>query len=193
MRKLKLQMDMTVDGFVGRPDGKMDWVTFNRDDGLKSHSLRNLEGVDCILLILGRNTKMSFIPYYASVANNPQDPLFAYGKRLTEIPKIVFSKVHEKSEWPNTKVNNGEIVEEVNKLKKQMGKDIIVFGGAKFASTLIKNRLVDEFHLLVNPVAIGSGLSIFKDLESKLDMSLVKAKSFECGIVWLHYEPKSKT
>jgi dihydrofolate reductase len=192
MRKLKLQMDITVDGFVGRPNGNMDWPTFNRDDELKSYSLTNLEGIDCILMILGRNTKMSFIPYWASVANNPKDPNFAYGKRLTEIPKIVFSKAHERSEWANTKVINGEVVEEISKLKKQKGKDIIVFGGAKFASTLIKNRLVDEFHLLVNPVAIGNGLSIFKDLENKLDMSLVEAKSFECGIVWLQYQPKNE-
>jgi dihydrofolate reductase len=126
------------------------------------------------------------------VAKNPKDPNFAYGKRLMEIPIIVFSKAHEKSEWANTKVIKGEVVEEVSKLKKQRGKDIIVFGGAKFASTLIKNRLVDEFHLLVNPVAIGNGLSIFKDLEIKLDMRLVKAKSFECGIVWLQYEPKNE-
>ncbi len=192
MRKLKLQMDITVDGFVGRPNGKMDWPTFNRDDELKSYSLKNLKGVDCILMILGRNTKMSFIPYWASVANNPKDPNCAYGKRLTEIPKIVFSKTHEKSEWANTQVIHGEVVAQVVKLKTQKGKDIIVFGGAKFASTLINNRLVDEFHLLVNPVAIGNGLSIFKDLETKLDLSLVKAKSFECGIVWLQYELKNE-
>jgi dihydrofolate reductase len=192
MRKLKLQIDMTVDGFVGRPNGKMDWPTFNRDDELKSYSLTNLEGVDCILMILGRNTKMSFIPYWASVANNPKDPNYAYGKRLTEIPKIVFSKAHEKSEWANTKVVNAEVVAEVGKLKAQQGKDIVVFGGAKFASTLINNRLVDEYHLLVNPVAIGDGLSMFKDLKNKLDMSLVKAKSFECGIVWLQYELKKE-
>lgn len=66
----------------------------------------------------------------------------------------------------------------------------MVVGGAKFASALIKHRLVDEIHLLINPVAIGSGRPIFGDLESKQVLTLVKAKSFDCGIIWLHYEPK---
>jgi dihydrofolate reductase len=141
-------------------------------------------------MTLGHNSKMSFIPYWAAVADNKTDPNFALGKRLTDIPKIVFSRTLTDSEWANTKIINGDIVEEITKLKKQKGNDIIVYGGARFASMLIKNRLVDEFHLLVNPVAISSGLPIFKELDSKQDLTLVKARQFDCGIVVLHYEPK---
>ncbi len=191
MRKVKLQMNISIDGFVGRSNGEMDWVTFNWDGELRKYSLTNLERVDCILLILGRNPKMSFIPYWDSVADDPDNPDFAYGKKLTETPKIVFSKTLTDSEWANTKVVNGEVVEEITRLKKGEGNDMMVFGGASFASTLIKHRLIDEYHLLVNPVAIGSGLPIFKELDGKQNMTLVKSRSFDCGIVWLHYEPKN--
>ena len=191
MRKLKLQIHITIDGFVGRQNGEMDWVTFNWDDKLRNYSVTNLDQVDCIIMTLGHDTKMSFIPYWASVADNKTDPNFALGKRLTDIPKIVFSRTLTDSEWANTKMINGDIVEEITKLKKQKGNDIIVYGGARFASTLIKHRLVDEFHLLVNPVAIGSGLPIFNELDSKQNLTLVKSKSYDCGIVVLHYEPKN--
>ncbi len=191
MRKLKLQIHITIDGFVGRQNGEMDWMNFNLDDDLRNYMIANLEQVDIILLTLGHNSKMSFIPYWASVAENKSDPFFAFGKRLTDIPKIVFSRTPTDSEWANTKIINGDIVEEITKLKKQKGKDIIVYGGARFASTLIKHQLVDEFHLLVNPVAIGNGLPIFNELVSKQNLTLVKSKSFDCGIIVLHYEPKN--
>jgi dihydrofolate reductase len=192
MRKLKLQIHMTIDGFVGNANGEMDWVTFNWDDELRNYSVTNLDQVDCILMTLGHNSKMNFIPYWASVAENKSDPNFVLGKKLTDIPKIVFSRTLTISKWANTKMINGDIVEEIIKLKKQKGNDIIVYGGARFASTLIRHRLIDEFHLLINPVAIGSGLSIFKELDSKQNLTLEKARQFDCGIVVLHYEPKCK-
>jgi len=188
MRKLKLQIHISIDGFVGGPNGEMD---FKWDADTRNYSLANLEGVDLILLALGRNTKMGFIPYWASAADNPKDPDFAIGKKLTDTPKLVFSRTLTRSEWANTKVVNGEIVEEITQLKKQPGGDMIAFGGARFASTLIKHKLIDEFHLLVNPVALGSGLPIFKELDNKQKMTLVKSKAFDCGIVWLHYEPSN--
>jgi dihydrofolate reductase len=84
------------------------------------------------------------------------------------------------------------LVEEIAKLKKQGGKDIIAYGGATFVSALIKYGLVDEFHLFINPTVIGSGMSIFKELDSKQNLVLVKSTSFDCGIVVLNYEPQRK-
>ena len=172
MRKLKLQMHITIDGFVGRQNGEMDWVIFNWDDKLRNYAVTNLDQVDFIIMTLGHNSKMNFIPYWASVAENKPDPFFALGKKITDIPKIVFSRALINSEWANTKMINGDIVEEITKLKKQKGNDLMVYGGARFASTLIRHRLIDEFHLLINPVAIGSGLSIFKELDSKQNLTL---------------------
>jgi dihydrofolate reductase len=107
---------------------------------------------------------------------------------MNNTSKIVFSKTLEKSEWVNTVLAKGDLAEEIKKLKNQNGKDIIAYGGATFVSSLIKAGLIDEFHLFINPTAIGSGMTIFKGLDIKQNMTLVKSKSFDCGIVVLCYE-----
>ena len=90
----------------------------------------------------------------------------------------------------DTVLAKGNLVGEITKLKKQDGKDIIAYGGATFVSALIKHGLIDEFHLFINPAAIGNGMTIFKGLDRKQNLRLVKSKSFDCGIVVLNYEPK---
>jgi dihydrofolate reductase len=87
-------------------------------------------------------------------------------------------------------VATGELTEEIIRLKGQNGKDIIVYGGASFDSSLIKEGLIDEFHLFINPAAIGKGMTIFKDLNEIQKFKLVKSIAFDCGIVVLHYEAK---
>ena len=83
---------------------------------------------------------------------------------MIETPKVVFTKTLKKSQWANTDIATGELVEEIIKLKSQNGKDIIVYGGASFDSSLIKEGLIDDFYLFINPLAIGKGMTIFKDL-----------------------------
>jgi dihydrofolate reductase len=104
--------------------------------------------------------------------------------------KVVFTKTLDKSEWDNTVLAKGDLVDEITKLKIQDGKDIIAYGGATFVSALIKQGLIDEFHLFINPTAIGNGMTIFKELDSKQNLTLVKSTSFDCGIVVLNYELK---
>lgn len=190
MRKLKLQVQITVDGFIAGTNGEMDWMEFNWDDGLKQYVAELTEPVDSI--VLGRKLAEGFIPYWTSVAANPEDPQFLAGKKFTETSKVVFTKTLDKPDWDNTVLAKGGLAEEINKLKNQEGGDIIAYGGATFVSSLIKNGLVDEFHLFINPTAIGNGLPIFKALDSKQNLALIKATSFDCGIVVLHYEPKTK-
>jgi dihydrofolate reductase len=100
----------------------------------------------------------------------------------------VFTKTLKKSRWINTEIATGDLIEEVNKIKSQNGRDIIVYGGVSFDSSLIKEKLIDEFYLFINPVAIGNGLSIFKDLNEVQKYTLIESKVFECGIVLLRYE-----
>lgn len=185
MRKLKLQMQVTVDGFVAGPNGEMDWMTFNWDDELKNYVNEITAPVDCILL--GRNLAQGFIPAWVSRLADPE--MAAFARKMVETPKIVFSKTLETVEWENTKLAQGVSAQEISQLKAQSGQDIIVYGGGSFVSSLIKDGLIDEFNLFVNPVALGKGMAIFSDLEDKLRLTLVKSKAFDCGIVLLCYEP----
>jgi dihydrofolate reductase len=123
---------------------------------------------------------------------NPNDPEFVFAKKMVETPKIVFTKTLDKSPWPNTDLAKGDLVTEVNALKNKSGKDMIVYGGATFVSSLIKAGLIDEYHFFINPTAISNGMTIFREPESKLKLKLVKSKAFDCGIVGLHYEPNRK-
>ena len=182
MRKLKLQVQMSVDGYIAGLNGEMDFLVRNWDDELKKYVSEITEPVDCI--VLGRILAQGFIPYWAS---NPQEE---GADKFNSTKKVVFSKTLDKSEWDNTVLAKGDLVDEITKLKKQDGKDIIAYGGATFVSVLIKQKLIDEFHLFINPTAIGTGMTIFKELDSKQDLKLVKSTSFDCGIIVLDYVPK---
>jgi dihydrofolate reductase len=108
---------------------------------------------------------------------------------MNAIPKIVFSKTLEKAEWNNTRLIKGYVDEEILKLKQQPGQDWYIFGSADLAAYLTQRELIDEYRIIVNPVAIGSGMPLFKDLKSRLDLKLIKARTFRSGNVLLYYEP----
>jgi dihydrofolate reductase len=186
MRKLKLQVQITIDGFISGKNGEMDWMCFPWTDDIISYVREITEPVDTI--ILGRKLAEGFIPHWENVANNPDDPEYEGGVKYATTPKIVFTKTIKKSIWNNTEVANGELAEEVSKLKNQKGKDIIVYGGGTFVTSLIKDGLIDEFHLFINPNAIGSGMTIFNGLVKMLNLKLKIAKQFECGITLTCYE-----
>lgn len=187
-RKLKLQMQLSVNGFVAAPNGEMDWMTWNWTEDIKNY-VGNITGsVDTILL--GRKMAGGFISHWTSVAASPQNPEYEFAKRMVDYPKVVFTKTLEKSTWANTVLAKGNLADEINKLKNKSGKDIIVYGGATFVSNLIPQKLIDEFHLFINPAAIGTGMSIFSKLGEKQDFKLVKSQAFDCGINLIVYNLK---
>jgi dihydrofolate reductase len=186
-RKLKLQVQITVDGFVAGPNGELDWMTCNWSSDIINYVNELTDSVDTILL--GRKMTEGFISYWTDAAAEPDSPDFEFAKKMIDKPKVVFTKTMNKSPWINTVVANGELADEIDKLKKQPGKDIIVYGGAGFVSSLIKNNLIDEYHLFINPASIGKGLTIFEGLSNKLSLKLVKSIGFDCSIVVNCYEP----
>ena len=188
MRKIKLQVQMTVDGFIGGPNGEMDWITVPWTDDVGAYVTEIMEPVDTI--VLGRKLAEGFIPHWAGVAADPQNPENASGRFFTDTPKVVFTKTLDRSPWANTVLAKGDLVGEITNLKKQAGKDIIAYGGARFVSALIQHGLIDEYHLFINPAAIGNGLAIFKGLESRQNLTLVRSVAFDCGIVVLNYALK---
>ena len=192
MRKLKLQVQMSVDGFVGGPNGELDWMQWNWDDGIKKYVDDLTDSVDTILL--GRKMTEGFISHWSNVVRNPSDPSYSFAKKMMDKPKFVFSKTLKESAWENTSVINDNFQKEIKNLKGQPGKElptgqagIIVYGGAGFVSSLVENNLIDEYYLFVNPTAIGKGLSIFN---GRTNLKLVKTILFDCGIVLLNYIPQ---
>jgi dihydrofolate reductase len=183
MRKLKLQVQTTTDGFMGGPNGEMDFLTWNWSDDIKAYVGEITEPVDTILL--GRKLAEGFIPYWTNALQQPQPQEGA--KKFVETPKVVFTKTLTSSPWENTVLAKGDLTEEVNAMKKSPGNDMIVYGGGTFVSNLISKGLIDEYHLLVNPVAIGKGMPLFQKLGDKQPLKLMQAKAFDCGIVLLRY------
>jgi len=188
MRKLKLQVQMSIDGCIAGPNNEMDWMVWNWDEKLKEYVNKIHEPVDTILL--GRKMAGEFISYWSNVMNKPDDPEYPIAKKMIETPKIVFTKTLNKSEWQNTEIATGDLKDEITKLKRQDGGDIIVYGGASFDSSLIKENLIDEFYLFINPVVIGNGKTIFKDLKEIHKFNLIESTTFSSGIVLLHYKVK---
>jgi len=177
-------MQLSIDGMVGGKEGR---THFNWDDEVRQYSIANAANVECILL--GSKTAAGFIPHWKSVADNPQNSDFEFGKLVTGIRKVVFSRTLKKSEWPDTTMANGEIADSVSQLKKQAGEELLVYGGTSFVASLIDCDLIDEYHLLVNPVLLGTGQTIFSRLKETLPLTLVKSRTFSCGTVLLAYEP----
>ena len=179
---------MSLDGCIAGPNGEMDWMVGLLDDEPLKYVSKITESVDTILL--GRKMTDVFISYWLNVMNKPDDRWNAFAKKMIEIPKVVFTKTLNKSEWINTDIATGNLIEEVNKVKSQNGRDIVVYGGASFDSSLIKEKLIDEFYLLVVPIVIGNGKTIFRDLKEIQKLTLIESKVFDCGLVLLDYEVK---
>ena len=180
---------MSIDGCIAGPNGEMDWMVGLLDDKIIEYENEFIESIDTILL--GRKMTDVFISYWSDVIKNkPDDPWYTFAKKMIEIPKVVFTKTLNKSKWINTDIATGDLTDEIMKLKRQEGKDMVVYGGASFDSSLIKLGLIDEFLLFINPVAIGNGMTIFKDLNEIQEFNLVKSIAFDSGEVLLHYETK---
>jgi dihydrofolate reductase len=186
MRKLKLQVQITLDGYISGPNGEADWMTFNWSDDIKRYVDEITKPVD--LILLGKNLAMGFIPHWAAVAHDKNNPERQAGIKYSETAKIVFSKSLTSSQWANTTVENGDFVKRIREIKKQEGNDIMVYGGAHFVSSLIKEQLIDEFHLFINPSIIGKGLPIYQQVNEMQKLEIVKSIQFQCGIVLLSYQ-----
>ena len=118
------------------------------------------------------------------------DPEIA--RLMNSLPKLVFSRTLEKADWENTRLVKDNFVEEVSKLKGQPGKDVAIFGSSDLAVSFVEHSLIDEFRIMVMPVALGDGKPLFKGLRGKLVLKLLRTRTFKSGNVLLYYEPASK-
>ncbi len=186
MRKLKIQMQMTIDGFVGGPNGENDWVFLSGPDEAGFQKIIELADSSDTLL-LGRKMTREFVDHWENMTDNqPDNPWHPLAQRMVNLRKIVFSKTETAIAGRNLEVENGDLATAVQALKEQPGKDILVYGGVNFVSSLISLNLIDEYYLIINPVAIGAGLSIFK--ERKV-LKLESSTPYKSGKVINKYLP----
>jgi dihydrofolate reductase len=185
VRKFKLQVQISVDGYMAGPNGEMDWMTFPWTDDINAYVGTLDDPVDCI--VLGRKLAEGFIPAWAA---GPEGEDKASIDKMNDTPKVVISNTLTESPWENAVVTGGDLAETVNKLKAQPGGDMIAYGGGTLVRDLIAKGLLDELHLFVNPTAIGAGMPAFPDLGAPQQLRLVTARPFDCGITALHFEPK---
>jgi dihydrofolate reductase len=129
-------------------------------------------------ILLGRKMTPDFVKYWEQV--KPHSSEYDFARKMVDTPKVVFSKTLKQVAGKNIRVENGDLSEAVNALKHQAGKDLVVYGGATFVSSLIQAGLIDEFNLFVNPVAIGRGLQVFK---GRTPLKLVASTAYPSGVV----------
>jgi dihydrofolate reductase len=185
MRALKLQVQISVDGFVGGVNGDHDW-TVSSDEKLWQFMNEVAESSDTLLL--GRKMAQDFVGHFE--AFEPDSPRYSFAQKMVNFSRIIFTKTLDEPFGKNTSLAKGDLAGEIAKLKNQKGKDILVYGRAGFVSSLIAGGHIDEFFFFVNPVMIGEGLRIFDLLDKRQRLSLVNATPYECGITVLHYKLK---
>jgi dihydrofolate reductase len=185
MRKLKLQMQISLDGYVAGINGESDWMGLeNWDDKLRNIEKELVDSSDTILM--GRKMTNEFVEYWENV--KPDSPEFSFAQKMVDTPKIVFSKTIKNITGKNVVVENGDLTKVVGDLKNKNGKDLLVYGGAAFVSSLIKEGLIDEFYLFVHPVMINDGMKIFDLLEKRQKLTLLNSTTYDYGIIMLHYK-----
>jgi dihydrofolate reductase len=177
MRKVILKMSMSLDGFVGTPGGEVEWIFRSFDDELIKYMVE--------LLWQAGTHIMGRVTYHDMAAHWPSSTE-PYAPPMNQIPKVVFSRTPFRAEWAGTTVATGDLTEEIARLKRQPGKDILAHGGAGFARALSERRLIDEYRLFVHPIVLGRGLPIFGDV---MDLRLRESRTFLGGAVALTYVP----
>ncbi len=187
MRKVIVAMQVTLDGFIEGPNGELDWAMKEDGETWKDH-FDLMRSVDTLLL--GRVMYPAYEKYWLAAPTNPSSTKseIEYARLADRTQKIVFSKTLEKVEWKTTRIIKDHIAEEILRMKQQPGKDMVLLGGAGLVSTFVSLGLIDEYHLVVNPVVLGGGKRLFKDVKERYNLKLINSKTFRSGKVVLHYE-----
>lgn len=194
MRKLILSMMVSLDNRTARADGDLGW--FRTDGDFELDMLELLHNVDGILL--GRVSYELLAAYWptAGTANAEEAPggftsrerEVAFAERMNTLPKIVYSRTMDHPTWGPAKVMREVLADDVEKMKRDANKDLVLFAGATLASAFINLDLIDEYRLMVHPVLLGRGLPLFEDVAKEHPLRLMRAKTLSSGVVLLHYE-----
>ena len=186
MRKLIFFMHTSLDGFVAGPNGEMDWI--NLDDAMFDFVATMTDQADTALY--GRVTYEMMQSYWPKAGEQPNASKHdkEHSAWYNKVSKIVLSKTISEKGLDNTIVISDQLADNINKIKKQDGKNILIFGSPGASQSLLNQGLIDEFWLFVNPILLGQGMPLFKYITGTAKLKLVESKTFACGVIALHYE-----
>ena len=185
MRNLIFFMHTSLDGFVAGLNGELDWV--NLDDAMFDFVATMTDQADTALY--GRVTYEMMQGYWPKAGEQPNASKHdkVHSNWYNNVSKVVLSKTIHETGLHNTKVIGDRLSDNINKLKQQNGKNILIFGSPGASQSLLNEGLIDEFWLFVNPIILGEGIPLFKDLTGTTKLNLVESKTFACGVIALHY------
>jgi len=178
-------MHTSLDGFVAGPGGEMDWIKF--DDAMFDFVGTMTAQADTALY--GRVTYQMMESYWPTAGEKPNASKhdIEHSKWYNKVSKVVLSRTIKGIEQDNTQVISENISENINKLKQQDGKNILIFGSPSASNAILNKGLIDEFWIFVNPVLLGQGIPLFKDISESTSLSLIETKTFDIGVIALHY------
>ncbi len=183
MRKLSVFNLVTLDGYFAGENGDISWHHVDAEFQELAEEASNSGNT----LLFGRVTYELMASYWPTPEAIKNDPIVAQGMNTSE--KIVFSRTLDKVDWDNTRLVKGDMPAEIRKLKRQPGKDMTVLGSGSIVSQLAQAGLIDEYQILLNPVVIGKGRTMFEGVRDRIALKLTKTRTFGNGNVLLHYEP----
>ena len=188
MRKLIFFMHTSLDGFVAGLKGELNWA--NVDDELFDFVATMTDKADTALY--GRVTYEMMQNYWPNAGQQPNASKHEkeHSAWYNKVSKVVLSKTMNEEGLDNTKVIGDELADNITKIKKQDGKNILIFGSPAASHSLLSLGLIDEFWLFVNPVLLGEGIPLFKGVTEMTKLRLMESKTFSCGVIALHYETK---
>ena len=183
-------MHSSLDGFVAGLNGEMNWI--NVDESIFDFVGTMTDKSDTALY--GRVTYEMMQGYWPTAAENPKASKhdIEHAAWYKKVSKVVLSKTMSSEGLDNTTVISDQLADNINIIKKQEGKNIIIFGSPSASHSLFRKGLVDEFWLFINPVLLGQGIPLFNGIMETTKLNLVESKSFPCGVIALHYETKQK-
>ncbi len=183
MRKIILQMSVSLDGFMSGPDGELDWQRV--DEELHEHFNDELRTMSAFLD--GRVTYELMAGYWPTADADPaaSAPVADFARIWRDMPKIVYSRTLEHADW-NTVIKRDVVVDEIRALQAQPGGDMVI-GGADLAATFMRHDLIDEYRIYVQPVVLGTGKRLFRDSDTMTTLRLVESRPFGSGVVLLRY------
>lgn len=183
MRHLIMWNMVTLDGFFEGPESwDIGWLEHVWGEELEQLSIEQLTSADT--LVFGRVTYQGMAAYWPSATGEVAD-------LMNGIPKVVVSRTLARADWNNTRLVKGPVEEEVVRLKRQPGKNLLVFGSADLSSTLMRHGLIDEYRLGIVPIVLGGGTPLFKAGPDRTTMELVDARPLKSGCVILRYRPEA--